>query len=124
MFHIASTLHSPFTLYTEGVATVSVMDADSSFHTHNVSKFVCFSLPFSQNDLHAVYSTRIAPASKAVAWCLHEGTTSQSSAVNKLDSHRSSRAQTASVGENAVFTSIVFTYTAALNNISSMIKPF
>lgn len=65
-----------------------------------------------QNHLHAVYNTHITPLSKAVAWSLHEGTTSQICAVNKLDSYRSNQAPTASIGENTVFTNIVFTETA------------
>lgn len=53
------------------------------------------------------YNTHIAPLPKAVAWSWREG--------NKHDSYRSNQALTASIGEgeNAVFTNIVFTETAA-----------
>lgn len=101
------------TLYTEGVAAVSVMVADCSFHTQCLK--VCLLLLFFQNHLHAVCKTRIAPLSKAVAWYQYEGTASQRIAVNKLDSHRSNQVLTAYTSENAAFTNIVFTETAVFN---------
>ena len=68
---------------------------------------------FSQNHLHAVCNTRIAPLSKAVVWCWQEGATSQRGVVNKLDSQRSNQALAASNSEKAAFMETAFTVTAA-----------
>lgn len=103
--------HCRLALYREGVATVSLADADCSLHTQSLFalppsffffsffKLICMQYVTLTLRLHQKLllgpDTREQPSRDVL--------------INKLESYRSNQALTASKGENAVLANIVFT---------------